>query len=316
VTALAAVVVVAAVDAIRGREADDPPAPATTELANRNAIADQLAALCARGELVLYGDGCSVEVLELPSLARRDHESMCSPRGAVSPDGRLVAVCPGEETRVFQSAGGVLYDLIPGCAPAWQPDGSLTVAYEREVVRIRLPCRRGFCPQTLISRRELQRAARRHPTVPETPVRVRVLVDGIAWLSQTRAAVLLSIRISGRLGGLGALSQIAFCENGRLDTTRVYVRRTGGRLSASPEGTYLVQKPDVILRADGSQVNLPQHLRDAHAFAWSPDERLLAIATRFAVFVLDVASLQRYDKTGAGLRSVTVPLRVTELAWR
>jgi hypothetical protein len=32
--------------------------------------------------------------------------------------------------------------------------------------------------------------------------------------------------------------------------------------------------------------------------------------------VLDVASLERYDKTGAGLRSVTVPLRVTELAWR
>jgi hypothetical protein len=304
------------VDAIRGRDADDPPAPATTELANRDAISDRLAAFGARGELVLYGDDCSVEVLELPSLERRDHESMCSPRGAVSPDGRLVAVCPGDETTVLDTRGGGVYNSVPGCAPAWRPDGTLTVAYEREVVRFRLPCPGDVCPVTLISQRELQRAARRHPTVPETPVRVRALVDGIAWLSQTRAAVLLSIRISGRLGGLGALSQIAFFENGRLDTTRVYVRRTGGRLSASPEGTYLVQKPDVILRADGSQVNLPQHLRDAHAFAWSPDERLLAIATRFAVFVLDVASLERYDKTGAGLRSVTVPLRVTELAWR
>jgi hypothetical protein len=67
----------------------------------------------------------------------------------------------------------------------------------------------------LISRRELHRAARRHPTVPDIPGRLKVLVDGIAWLSQTRAAVLLSIRISGRLAGKGALSEIVFFENGR-----------------------------------------------------------------------------------------------------
>ena len=78
--------------------------------------------------------------------------------------------------------------------------------------------------------------------------------------------------------------------------------------------------PDVIVRGDGSQVSLPPFLTDvrvrAHAFAWSEDERFLAIATRFAVHVLDVASLERYDRLGSGLRSVMLPLRATELAWR
>ena len=74
--------------------------------------------------------------------------------------------------------------------------------------------------------------------------------------------------------------------------------------------------PDVILRGDGSQISLPQHLRDARDLAWSPDERFLALATRFAIVVLDVESLERYDRTGGGLRSVTIPEQATRLDWR
>ena len=304
-------------DAIRSRDADEQPAPATNELDGREALSSQLSALGVRGELLLYGDGCSLEVLGLPSLQRRDHESTCSPRGAVSPDGRLVAACAGDDTRIFSTVDGGLYDRIPGCAPAWRPDGVLTVAYRRKVVRFRLPCRGAtVCPVTLVPRRELQRAARRHPTVPEVPVRLRALVDGIAWLSDTRAAVSISIRIGGRLDRLGPLSAIAFFENGRATSDRPYLRTTGGRLGVSPRGTYVTMLPDVILRGDGSQVSLPPHVRIAHAFAWTKDERFLALATRFAVTVLDVASLERYDTIGSGLRSVTLPLRVTELAWR
>jgi hypothetical protein len=313
---LATVVVVAAADTVRNRGAEPPPA-ATTELDGRNELTERLEALGAHGELLLYGDGCSLEVLELPSLERRDHESTCSPRGAVSPDGRLVAACPGDETRIFYTADGGLYNGVPGCSPAWRPDGSLTVAHERAVVRFGACPGPDACPVTLIARSELERAARRHPTVPDVPVRLRVLIDGIAWLSQTRAAVLLSIRIGGRLAGMGALSEIVFFEKGRLaPAARTYIRGTGGRLAASSRGTYVTQTPDVILRGDGSEVSLPQYLRNAHAFAWSKDERFLALATRFAVTVLDVASLERYDDAGAGLRSVTLPLRVTELVWR
>lgn len=303
--ATAALVVVAAVDAVRR---DDPPAPpATTELEDRPALASQAAQLGFRGELLLYGDGCSVEVLELPSLEREPLEGVCSPRGTRSPDGELVAVCRGEETQVFYTAEGGLQNGFPGCPPAWRPDGTLTLSRNRQVVSER--------GRLLVGRRELERAARRHPTTPALAP-LRVLIDGIAWLSNTRAAVLLSIRLAGRFEGMGPLSAIVFFENGLAEDTQPYFRQTGGPLAASPLGTYVTLTPDVILRADGSRVSLPPHIRDSRAMAWSNDERFLAIASRFGIHLLDVASLERYDEIGSGLRSITIPQPALDLAWR
>ena len=91
---------------------------------------------------------------------------------------------------------------------------------------------------------------------------------------------------------------------------------TGGRLDVSPRGSYVTQTPDVLLRADGSQISLPQSLRDARDFAWSPDERWLVVAGRYALTVLDVASLERYDANGSGPRSVTLPQAAARVAWR
>ena len=313
--ALSAVVAVAAVDAIRNRDTDERRGATTERLADRDQLAEQAARVGVRGELLLYGDGCRVEALELPSLEEAEEEDACVPRGAVSPNGALAARCLGDDTEVFYTSDGGLHSIVPGCAPAWRPDGVLTVAHEREVVRFRACAGPETCPETLISRSELEWAARRHPSAPDSAIRLRVLVDGIAWISNTRAAVLLSIRIGGRPDRFG-LSAIAFFENGLGTPARPYLRATGGRLGVSPRGTYVTMIPDVILRGDGSQVSLPPHVLDAHAFGWSKDERFLAVATRFAVTVLDVASLDRYDTIGSGLRSVTLPLRVTELAWR
>lgn len=308
--------VAAAVDAVR-RE-DEPPeeAPATTALARKDVLAAELERLGARGELVLYGEACRVERLALPSLERTGaDESGCVPVGAESPDGSTVARCLGDEVELFADSGFVR--ALPGCAPAWRPDGVLTVALRDEVVRFRA-CpdgRRDTCTETLISRAELVRAARRHPTGPALAP-LRVLVDGVAWLSNTRAAVLMSIRLTGRFAGMGPLSAIAFFQDGRLEQTQPYFRVTGGRLGASPRGSYVTQTPDVILRPDGSQVSLPEHLRGVRDFAWSPDERLLALAGRYAVTIVDVASLERYDRTGSGLRTVTIPQPAARLAWR
>lgn len=249
----------------------------------------------------------------MPSLARRPYTGPCIPRGVTSPDGRLVARCAGGDTEVFYTADGGVYGGFPGCAPAWRPDGVLTVTYRRDVVRFRLPCRGTvFCPVTLVRRTELERAARRHPTSPPRAP-LRVVVDDVVWLSNTRAAVLLSVRLTGRFEGMGPLSAIALFENGRLTETQPFFRPTGGRLGVSPRATYLTQTPDVILRRDGSQVSLPPYVRDARAFAWSRDERFLALATRFAV---TVESLERYDATGGGLRSVTIPQQAVDLTWR
>lgn len=303
-------------DAVRNRDSDEQRPATTVELEDRDALAEQAARVGVRGRLLLLRDGCDAQVLALPSLELGEQRAACVPRGAVSPNGALVARCLGDETDVFYTADGGLHSIVPGCAPAWRPDGVLTVAHEREVVRFRGCPGPASCSETVIPRSELERAARRHPTVPDVPVRLRVLIDGIAWLSNTHAAVKLSIRIGRRLDSLGALSAIGFFRNGSGTSDRPYLRETGGRLGVSPRGTFVTMTPDVILRSDGSQVSLPEHLRDIHTFAWTENERFLAVGTRFGISVLDVASLERYDTIGSGLRSVTLPLRVTELAWR
>jgi hypothetical protein len=270
------------------------------------------------GQLVLFGHGCRARLLSLPSLEQKEDSSGCLPRGAVSPDGSLMAQCVGDETELSyaHSTSPALHSVVPGCAPAWRPDGVLTVAHRRAVVRFRACPGPNACPVTVIPRSELERAARRHPTVPETPVRMRVLVDGIAWVSETRSAVLLSIRISGRLAGIGSLSQIAFFENGRLADTQSFFGHGSPGLAASPRGSYVTQAPNLVVRRAGTQVTLPPYLRAVHSFAWTPDERYLALATRFAVTILDVASLERYDDRGSGLRSVTLPVGATRIEWR
>jgi hypothetical protein len=301
-------VAVVAVDAVRS---DGPPTDAP-EAADRNSVVKALAALGARGELVLHDGACGEATLSLPTLERRESRIACAPDGARSPDGGLVARCEAGGIDVFSTATGELQRLSPGCAPSWRPDGELTAALGDEVVRFR-GC--PTCAETLISEAELERAARRHPTSPARAP-LRVLVDGVAWLSRSRAAVLMSIRLVGGFGGMGPMAGIAFFEDGRLLETQTYFRVTGGRLAASPRGTYVTQTPDVILRRDGSQVSLPPHLGDARDLAFSPDERLLAIAGRHAITIVDVASLERYDATGGGLRSVTIPQPAARLAWR
>jgi hypothetical protein len=306
-------VLAAAVDAVRREDGDEPPT--TTEVRELEKLAHQLARLGPHGELVLYGEACGVRVLALPTLELMgDDQSGCGPRGAVSPDGATIARCNGTDVELF-GAGG-LARTLPGCAPAWRPDGTLTVAHQGAVVRFRAcPDGRDTCTERLIQHAELLRAAREHPTSPALAP-LRVLVDGVAWLSDARAAVLVSIRLTGGFAGMGPMRAIAFFEDGRLAATQPFFGATGGRLGASPRGTYVTQTPDVILRADGTRVSLPPHLHDVRSFTWSPDERFLAIATEHAVVVIDTGSLEGYDARGGGLRSVTIPQPAVDIQWR
>jgi len=167
-----------------------------------------------------------------------------------------------------------------------------------------------------VPRAQLERAARKHPKVPDRIRPLRALVDEIAWMSPREAVVAISIRLGGRFESLGPLSTIAFFRDGELRSTQGYFRITGGLLDVSPRASYVTQTPDVVLRRDGSQVSLPPYLQDARDFGWSADERWLAIAGSYAVTVVEVASLERYDATGGGLRSVTLPQVAARLAWR
>jgi hypothetical protein len=307
----AAVVAAAAVDAVRRGDGEEPP-PAETELQDQDELALQLSRLGIHGELVLHDGACRQTVLSLPGLERRESALACAPLGARSPVDALVARCVDGRIEVLSETTGELQWFDRGCMPAWRPDGALTAVYAGQVVRLR-PC--GSFPCIAIPLGELERAARRHPAVPDRSSRVRPVVDGVAWLANDRAAVAISPRIRGF--DPGPISLVAFFRDGRLDETATeYQRATGGRIAASPRGSYVTVTPDVVLRPDGSQVSLPQSFRDVRAFAWSPDERFLALATRHAVVVVDVGSLEGYDATGGGLRSVTIPQPAALVDWR
>lgn len=199
--AVAAVVGTAAADALR-RDGGETK-PATTASEPDAALPAALQRLGARGELVLHDGVCGVRLLVMPSLERTgEDESGCVPSGAESPDGSTVARCLGEGVELF--SGGGFVRALPGCAPAFRPDGVLTVALDGAIVRFRLCAnRRGSCTRTLIPPAELERAAMLHPTVPDRIAQIRALVDGVAWLSRRRAAVAISIRLGGRFEPLG-----------------------------------------------------------------------------------------------------------------
>ncbi len=165
---------------------------------------------------------------------------------------------------------------------------------------------------SLISRDAIERAARRHLNAPDPPAELEVDVADVAWLSRTRAVLRLEVETGGR-GGRQPL--VAFFESGRLVQTASFLHRVGP-LRMSPGGGYVALPPGIVLRRDGSQATLPPQLVHAHAVAWSPDGRWLALAQRAVVVLVDVESLERYDRTGGGFRSVTLQLFARDLAWR
>ena len=199
--------------------------------------------------------------------------------------------------------------LLPGCAPAWRPDGTLTAAYEDEVVS--LPPVRGADPV----RRDVDRpgtARARCPAPPERPrpagapasARGR---DCLAFRHARRGEYLDPARRPLRGARPARRDRLLRRAAGSSRAVRTS-GSPGGRLAASPRGSYVTQTPDVILRPDGSRVNLPQHLRGC--------QRLRLVARRAAARVRDAvrrrgrrrrAASSATTEQGGGLRSVTLP---------
>ena len=176
----------------------------------------------------------------------------------------------------------------------------LTAAFEDEVVRFRAAGERRVPGDA--DRAGAAGASR--PTAPEGPGRTDP-----AARSRRRARLALPTRRpwpsrSARrtLRGPRPAQHDRLLRERRLRPSAGLLPYHGRRLDVSPRGSYVTQTPDVILRRDGSQVSLPQHLRDARL-------RLVAgraVARRRRALrghVVDVASLERYDADRRGPRS-------------
>jgi hypothetical protein len=328
---LVAVALVAAVDAVRS---DDP-----AEIPDRARAEDEpdlpAAGLEAEGiRGILYysdpEDDCRVHAVELPDLREVappklracrfelpfDPDPSWEPRGAAwHPRDHLSAACSRGRVEVREQSGA-LVDEVDGCAPAWKPDGTLTVVRDGEVWGVQRPCD-GGCERRLLPAVELSRVARSVRFAPRARRYLRsATAFEVAWLSDTRAAVLVRVRLRGRLRVLGPVSVLALYEGRRLLRATQYAGAIA--LRVSPRGTFVgvVEAGEriSIVGRNGRQLlgaaDLPSP--STRAVAWSPDELWTAIATRWSVFLLPTADIE----AGRQPRIVRLPLGARDLAWR
>jgi hypothetical protein len=310
VAALAAIGLAAAVDALRGaapkpeqppKRADGSP-PTTTADGSTSGV--RLAPETGLGGVLFYTDkGCRLRAIRLPSLRDAEAPDWSECAFSLSPGGRSVQT----SWTVWSPNGAYAADVgnaveiepdgrvLRGSTPAWRPDGTLTYVHGGAV-------RAWPSERVLLSAADLRRAWTRHPSAPRGFVE-SVRVKQIAWLSSTRAVLILGIRV--RFAG-------------EFDLTAVFERRrlvnlviqSFGRLWTSPHGGFFaLGRSDAVqlYDRDGETVPLPQ-LVEPRAVAWSPDESWLAVATRASIYVF------RPDAAELGLRRL--PIEAYDLAWR
>jgi hypothetical protein len=127
VAAVGILIALAAADALRsigeGDRASEPePTPTRSDL---------------RGLLLVADAECSVTALRLPDLTPEEPRRQPDCGGAVwSQDGTLVARCQDLVTEI-RNATGDLIRRLPGCSPAWRPDGSVGVLQDGGLVLAR-----------------------------------------------------------------------------------------------------------------------------------------------------------------------------------
>jgi hypothetical protein len=272
VAAVAAVAILALVDAVNPLRSE-PAQPLDPS------AAAQLAERGFRGTLVYTDRDCELHALALPDLLpapEPEGEGGCE--FSLSPDGRRVA-----PASVRWSAAGQRCEAV--CA--WRGE---------ELTYVRGGAIRSDA-ELLVTRNELERALRAHPTAPARLEIAELRIRDVAWLSRDIVVALLQVGFPGRPPENAAV--IAGFERGRLAWERVHFGQFE-RLVVAPGGDVLPEPPPLPF------LFITRALRLAGPFDWSPDGRGMAVATRASVFVVDLPSE----------RHVRIPVTARDLAWR
>jgi hypothetical protein len=306
VAVVAAVGVAALVDGLRPGE----PEPVREETAEPDPdVARQAAALReagAIGLLVVSRPDCRVDLLALPDLTGRAFE-LCAALGAsgrmVSLDGRLpspadnihVASCTDEAEGVVLERGATILSF-PGCAPAWRPDGLLTVVAEGEVW--------GFRPADSSTVRLLPGRKLRGLFDPSLPPgdRRSLEVREVVWSSETHLIAILRREVEPRYFVAAMSSREVLWSHCCFEDLR--------RLRLSPGGTFVdVESEDGALVYDSTGAPFPlEGGRPPEAVAWSPADRFLAVARAGSVTILEPGR--------SGLAAIArLPIDAADLRW-
>jgi hypothetical protein len=295
VIVVAAIGVVAGLDALRGESASVPTARSEAEspsvsTAPEPAASAQEAELA--GTLYYTDESCELQAIELPEARPVEAPGWDECRFVLSPDGDRVAGAgsgwdPHSDPlrgRLFESEDGLIQvstnagpegEPFHAQAPAWRPgDGALTYFADWAV-------REWPSGRVVISGRQLLAAARSQVNAPPASRIRRLVVRRAAWLDQERAVV----TIHAAVPAVPDLDLAAVFERGRLLADfPTFWPITG--LWTSPQGRFWAIAANGLQLYQGSRNTLPlPPLVDPVAVAWSPDESQMAVATRASVFV-------------------------------
>jgi hypothetical protein len=281
------------------RRVQSPPGFAgPPRIDRRLRLSAELRRLGAHGVLYLTDANCRRFLLRLPSLR------WTTPQGLTGPD------CTGGPQPVVDERFGVAAEQVSaetietraegwrlrfeGSGPAFKPAGTLTFLRGERLYEWTVRCPPGVQTTTFRGLHPLERCAR---AVPGAPERLREVV----WLSgDTFAAV----------AGQDRYSSLILVREGRPTELFRAIGVRMGALSASPHGRYvaaLVGESLVVFDAAAPGATLPG-VQGARAVAWSPDDRLSAVATE--------SSISIFPSAKPGAAEVVLPLSAFGLDWR
>jgi hypothetical protein len=317
VVAIAALAVFAAADALRGNgEPNVPAASPTITRPKPPTLRETLRGQGVSGQILYSDQNCILHSLVLPQMvdevvrgetgAGAYHSCRFSVAGGrfrdddelMSPDGQFVARCRAGHVEVSIASGGRRLSRVPGCAPAWRPDGGLTYARDGEIVL--------GGGVVLISKRELRRIARRHPNVAGlgagVPYRVRVLA--LAWLDQARLAASLRVDIES----VEPQHFVVLLDGDRVVALVADFRGPTRELIVSPAGSFLADDRGTVVTTQGRSYPLLEGIPRPSTVAFSPDEGWLAVATGTSVYLVGTP-------TNLG-RVIRLPVPAQDIVWQ
>lgn len=278
VAGIGVLVALAAADAIRPH--GEPRTPPTTAAANPG----------PHGLLVYAGPGCDPVAVRLPRSLAEHVPRMADCGGFVwSGDGSLAAVCTDDRTTIFGRPGMLRLVGLRGCAPAWRPDGALSVIRDGDLVVARVRGR----PEVFVSGQaladDLQAELHRAYELAE-----------VAWIDpQTFAAIVRGAKPSQQA--------LIVATRERIELFAGELGQRVSSLTVSPLGklAFANGREFVMLDRSGGEIALPR-VANVRAIAWSPDERWVALATRRSTFVA---------RTGSRQVVLRIPLGGESLMW-
>lgn len=304
---------VAVADVLRHSSSSETPQPTTTVQSLRDELRDE-----GIEGLVVYSDpDCVVHSLLLPALERNDVLTeegeplrMCefaaaggrflAPGETLSPSRELIARCRGGQVEVVDASSGEEREVVSGCAPAWHPDGCLSVVRGGAVL----------CGERqVLSERELRSIAVFHPNVSDAAPEaiLSVTPTALAWLDPNLLALALTIT----LRGVEPQYMFVLTEGGRVLGWSV---RFGGpvrNLEVSPRGSMVSAERFILMARDGDELTLPSPLV-GEVIGWSPDDRWVAVSGQASVYLVRALHLRAVNPTP---RTIRLPIAARSLVW-